>query len=303
MRRKTLNPRAAEHVYPGMRFLRRSLIVLSAISVFVLGAGFTQLPALGAGALLHPFRRPVTSPPPQGCANTTFEGANVRLEGWSCDAPDQDRGTIVYLHGVGDNRTSAAGVIQRFRPRGFDVVAFDSRAHGQSDGDFCTYGFFEKDDLDAVIDATAEGPIVLIGASLGAAVALQHAARDDRIAAVVAAESFASLRRIAAERAPFFFTRRAVDRAIAEAEARAAFSIDAVSPVAAASNINAPVLLIHGAGDTDTSPDHTRHIFAALKGPKRLILVPRAGHNQSLQPGVWLEIERWLDDVLPRSRQ
>jgi dipeptidyl aminopeptidase/acylaminoacyl peptidase len=74
--------------------------------------------------------------------------------------------------------------------------------------------------------------------------------------------------------------------------------MDAVSPVLAARTITAPVLLIHGALDSATHPDHSRRVFAALAGPKRLILVPGAGHNQSLQGNIWEEIDRWLDLVL-----
>jgi len=40
---------------------------------------------------------------------------------------------IVYLHGVADNRTSSTGVIERFGRLGFDVIAYDSRAHGDSE--------------------------------------------------------------------------------------------------------------------------------------------------------------------------
>jgi dipeptidyl aminopeptidase/acylaminoacyl peptidase len=71
-----------------------------------------------------------------------------------------------------------------------------------------------------------------------------------------------------------------------------------VSPVAAAARILVPVLLVHGAADRDTPPDHSRRLFAALKGPKRLALVPEAGHNESLRSS-WGEIESWLDKVLP----
>jgi alpha-beta hydrolase superfamily lysophospholipase len=63
----------------------------------------------------------------------------------------------VYLHGVADNRSSAVGVIEWFTPRGFDVIAYDSRAHGQSDGTVCTYGFYEKRDLKGVIDSVSPG--------------------------------------------------------------------------------------------------------------------------------------------------
>jgi pimeloyl-ACP methyl ester carboxylesterase len=63
-------------------------------------------------------------------------------------------------------------------------------------------------------------------------------------------------------------------------------------------SIHVPVLLIHGDADIDTPPDHSRRIFAALNGPKRLILVPGGTHNSALRPEVWREIDQWIDRVL-----
>jgi pimeloyl-ACP methyl ester carboxylesterase len=213
------------------------------------------------------------------------------------------RGTIVYLHGVADNRTSGTGVIERFGPRGFDVVAYDSRAHGESGGQACTYGFFEKQDLGRVLDSVGPGPIVLLGTSLGAAVALQQAAVDPRISTVIAAETFSDLRTVATERAPFFFTAALIAQAFRLAERQEHFAVDDVSPIAAASRIRIPVLLIHGEKDSDTSPDHSRRVFAALNGPKRLIVVQGAAHNGSLRTETWGEIDRWIDDVLGGGSQ
>jgi pimeloyl-ACP methyl ester carboxylesterase len=82
------------------------------------------------------------------------------------------------------------------------------------------------------------------------------------------------------------------------AGAAGGFRIDDVSPRASAERLTIPVLLIHGAGDVDTPPSHSQRIYDALKGPKRLILVPGAGHNGSLRSEVWNDIERWLDDRL-----
>ncbi len=75
--------------------------------------------------------------------------------------------------------------------------------------------------------------------------------------------------------------------------------MDAVSPVHAAAAIGVPGILIHGAADIDTLPDHSQRIFGALKGTKRLILVPGAHHNESLNGNVWRDIDAWLDTVLP----
>lgn len=281
---------------------KRTLVIAAVIVVLVGAAALvrTQLPAIGAGALLHPARRAVTVPTPPGCGGDLLRSADVDLALWRCPARGERRGTIVYLHGVADNRASGTGVIQRFTAAGFAVAAYDSRAHCGSGGDFCTYGFYEKDDLRRVID-TVEEPVVLLGTSLGAAVALQHAPRDRRVAAVIAAETFSDIRTVAAERAPFVFTGGAIEASFALAERQARFDAGAVSPLAAAAQISVPVLLIHGEDDEDTPPDHSKRVFAALRGPKRLMLVPGAGHNASLTGEVWNEIARWLDNVIPRQ--
>ena len=283
-----------------MMTMRGRAILASLIGLVLVGAGAigNRLPQLAAGGLLHPARRPVTLEAPASCQNATFTGVGVILTGWTCRTSTARVGTLIYLHGIADNRTSSVGVIERLGRRGFDVVAYDSRAHGASSGDACTYGYFEKQDLRRVLDGI-NGPIVLLGTSLGAAVALQ-AADDPRVSAVVAAETFSDLRTVARERAPFVFTSGAIARAFQLAEQEGRFEVDAVSPLRAAAQITAPVLLIHGDADVDTPPDHSKRVFAALHGPKRLILVPGAGHNGSLRSNVWDEIDRWLDRIFDR---
>ena len=277
---------------------RWGLIGLAVVVVAALGVACDQLPAAGANGLLHPTRRSVIAVPPAACQDEVFEGDGLSLRGWRCRASSARRGTLVYLHGIADNRSSAVGVVERFGRRGLDVVAYDSRAHGQSDGGICTYGFNEKRDLHRVLDTVQSGPVILLGTSPGAAVALQAAATDPRVTAVVAAETFSDLRTVATERAPFFFTAGLIARAFRVAEQQGGFDVDSVSPLAAAAQVHVPVLLVHGAADTHTSPDHSRRVLAALAGPSRLILVEGARHNESLRAEVWDEVERWIEDVL-----
>ena len=280
---------------------KKRLLITGSCVLLLFGIVASHLPAIGAGLILHPPHKHVVATPPPMCQEVTLRGEGVSLQGWRAQGSGNRRGTLIYLHGVADNRVSGADVIERFRKRGFDVLAYDSRAHGESGGEACTYGFFEKEDLRRIMDTLDPGPVVLLGSSLGAAVALQAAADDRRISAVVAADSFSDLRTVVTERAPFVFTRDTVGKAIQLAEQEGHFQMDAVFPALAARTITAPVLLIHGAADTDTTPDHAHRIFAALAGPKRLILVPGAGHSESLQGNIWEEIERWLDAVLDFS--
>jgi pimeloyl-ACP methyl ester carboxylesterase len=201
---------------------------------------------------------------------------------------------------VADNRSSSVGIAQHFVPQGFDVVAYDSRAHGQSGGDACTYGFHEKADLGRVLDQVTAGPVVAMGTSMGAAVALQAAAQDPRIAAVIAIATFSDLRTAARERAPFFASHGNIEAAFRLAEAEAHFRVDEVSPVAAAPRIAVPVLLIHGDKDRETPYDHSVRVLAALAGPKRLVTIPGGGHREGLSRETWKELDGWLAAALPR---
>ena len=273
-----------------MRAARVALLV-------ALGAAGCMPPSWGANALLHPQRRPMTRQPNRAFDAVEFEGAGVKLKGWWFHAGAK-RGTVVFLHGLSDNRGTSVGIADHFLARGFDVVAYDSRAHGESDGEACTYGFYEKQDLRHVLDRVAARPIVLMGTSMGAGVALQAAAEDPRIAAVVAVSSFSDLRTAAAERAPFFASKGNIAEAFKLAEEQGKFRADDVSPMAAAARITAPTLIVHGDHDDETPPAHAQRIFAALHEPKRLILVPGGGHNHVLTADVWREIDGWLDTAL-----
>src|SRR5215813_11149535 len=106
-----------------MSTLRWRLAAAGVVALLLLALATSQLPGIGAGALLHPARRRVGVPPPPTCENERIAGDGVSLAGWRCRASGPRRGTLVYLHGVADNRASGAGVIERFGKRGFDVVA------------------------------------------------------------------------------------------------------------------------------------------------------------------------------------
>ena len=113
--------------------------------------------------------------------------------------------TVVLLHGVKKNRTDVLRAALVLRRAGFNVLVFDGRAHGDSEGRYVTYGFYERRDVESAIewlikekriDGTRVG---LAGESMGAAIALQVAAHNASISAVWADSPFASLRRVTEE--------------------------------------------------------------------------------------------------------
>jgi pimeloyl-ACP methyl ester carboxylesterase len=117
---------------------------LTALLPWLLALSGCMPPSWGAAALLHPSRKALTEAPPLPAESVEIAGDGVVLKGWLFRAAGERWGTIVYLHGSADNRASVVGVAKRYVPKGYDVLAYDSRAHGDSTGDACTYGYYEK---------------------------------------------------------------------------------------------------------------------------------------------------------------
>jgi pimeloyl-ACP methyl ester carboxylesterase len=272
--------------------------LLLALVVAAFAIGFP--PSWAAGAILHPARRPVGAPPALTRRDVVVQSGDVTLRGWLFPASGVARRiTVVYLHGSADNRDSGNWIAELLVPKGFDVLAYDGRAHGESTGDACTYGVLEKQDLRRVLDHLGIRRVLLVGASLGAAVALQAAPDDLRIIAVVAASTFSDLETIARDRAPPTMREAQIREAFDLAGKQAAFRVSDASPLRAASRITVPVLIVHGGEDRETSPDHSRRVYAALAGPKALRIVENAGHNGVLSM-IWPEVDRWIDEVATR---
>ena len=202
-------------------------------------------PEWGANGLLHPTRRRLGAAPELPHEDVVFRSDGLLLKGWLFHANGARRGLIVHLHGVADNRGSGVGIAQRFVPKGYDVFTYDSRAHGESEGEECRYGFYEKRDLSRALDAIRAEEAVLFGSSLGAAVALQAAAEDRRVRGVIAQSPFSDLETIARERAPWVATPGEIAETFAIAERKGHFRIAEVSPRLAASRIHVPLLLIY----------------------------------------------------------
>lgn len=288
--------------------MNRALAILAATGLstisFACAFVYSRLPEFGAGGLLVAHRRAIDATAPPSCVDVTFRneaaGDPVVLRGWRCRPASPRRATLVYLHGIGDDRRSSTGVIEHFVARGLEVIAYDSRAHGESTGSFCTYGVYESRDLASVVRTLEPGDVFVMGTSLGGAVALIAARDEPRITAVLSFDAYSDLRTVATERAPWFFTRDVTDRSFAIAERRGHFRIDDASPRAAAPALRVPVLLAHGADDVDTPPSHSLRIHRALRVPHEFVLVAGAHHGESLGTLGWSAIDRFVERVLAR---
>jgi hypothetical protein len=240
-----------------------------------------------------------------------FNGADQqRLHAWLIPATGLVRGTILYLHGVGDNKISGLRLAKVLQARHFNVLMYDSRAHGRSGGGFCTYGYYEKYDVAKAIDVLQEkktislGAIGAFGTSMGAAVAVQAASLENRIRAVVAEGCFTNLRTITVDYQkrllwmPWHFLRNV---AMKRSEYIAHFSHHDVSPLRALANVHVPILFIHGKDDLFIKYQYSEQLYAAAHEPKELYLIEGADHtnihavaHKEYEDRLVSFFERWL---------
>lgn len=169
--------------------LRTVILVLGeALLVF-----YVLMPAYGVYHSTHPTRVPViASPSDLGMAYedvTILAADGVALRGWYI--PSRNGAAIIALHGSDGNREQLLWHAQALAERGYGVLLFDLRAHGQSGGAV----FPVTDDSPDVAAAVAylrgrkevdPERIGAVGLSLGAHVILQAAAENPSLKALVA---------------------------------------------------------------------------------------------------------------------
>jgi uncharacterized protein len=260
---------------------------------------------LVAPSFLHPVRRALASDLVQqadasfaqiGVHRETFDvhaPDGIFVRGWKVQAAQPNGSWVLLFHGVADNRI---GVLEHalFLIRGgYGVTLMDARAHGESEGSMGTYGWLERNDTRAIIDAlvATEHPahIFALGESMGAGIALQSAGADPRIEAVVA-PPFASLREASYDYAglqkyPWLGKTLFAPGAwvmLARGQSLAGFAAAGVSPESSVAARAFPILLICDAADTTLPCRHAERIYAAAGGPKSLWIVPRAFHTAAL---------------------
>jgi len=255
---------------------------------------------------LHPERRLLT-PDPVREADVSFANIHAQredfhvtapdgalLRGWKVRPRDPNGLWVLVFHGVADNRVGVIGQAEMLLGAGYGVVMMDARAHGESGGAMATYGWLEREDTRAVVDAlvVSEQPahIFALGESMGAGIALQSAGVDPRIEAVVAEAPFASLREASYDYAglqeyPLLGKTLFAPGAwlmLYRGGRLAGFPAAGVSVEKAAAQRAFPVLLICDTADTTLPCRHARRIYAAASGPKSLWVVPGAFHTGAI---------------------
>ena len=215
----------------------------------------------------------------------------LTLRGWWLETGD-DNPVIVVVHGSEGNRAHPAermlGIARDLVSYGYNVLMFDMRGHGESEGKHISAGYYERNDLLGALDYIRqhgiESKIGVLGFSMGAATSLMATAESGEIDAVVADCAYADIVSIIESEfsnrsnLPKFFI------PIILFIAKNIYDVDftAIKPEEAVREISVPVFIIHGEQDDMVPVQHAYRLKEASQNPdSELWIVPEAQHGNS----------------------
>jgi hypothetical protein len=227
---------------------------------------------------------------------------NLQLHGWWIPSEKSSR-TIIFLHGFNGSMDPDLKYTSRFVRAGFNVLMFDFRNHGRSEGNTTSLGAGEVLDAQAAIHyARLHGSekIGLLGFSMGGRVALLTAARDNGIAAIVS------------DGGPVRFStaiieglkNKGIPRGIRQvftlmiqfgASLRSGKNLFTNDPIRIKpGQLTVPTLLIHGERDRFTTLKHLQRMVSSIGANAELWVVPGVGHRETDK----LDLETYLNKII-----
>jgi pimeloyl-ACP methyl ester carboxylesterase len=287
-------PGAAGGAAPGLEpIARRWGLIGGALAGTALFGYAVYAGMVGSHDLLLPQRSTFKhSPAVFGWAyqDVRFKGHDgTDLVGWYVPAARPTTRALLMLHGHTSNKDR---LLERYAAplhEEFNLFFYDSRFHGESDGQLTTLGWHERRDAAIALDrvrALGNTQVGAMGVSMGGAVAIGLAADRPEVAGVWADCAFSSLHDAVAPRAQLRgyplpdYVAWSVVRA---ANLRARQDLPVADPIRAIALLAPrPVYLVHGEADDETTPVNSQKLYDRAKEPRSLWMVPGAKHADSV---------------------
>jgi pimeloyl-ACP methyl ester carboxylesterase len=214
----------------------------------------------------------------------------IPLRGW-WNAGEPDLPAIIFVHGLNRSRLELLRRAAEANRRGYGVLLFDLRNHGESGPAYTTLGVHESRDVCAaqrfVQETATSRKLVLWGVSMGASSAILAARQCAGAAAIVADSSFLSFRETVAHHFRLIFPLPSFPIAnmiIAITGLRLGIDPDDGDVEAAVREIDVPILFIAGGADRRMPPALAERMLSAAQHPQKdLLLVPGAGHGNAFE--------------------
>lgn len=260
-----------------------------AYSMFCFGLWLGQ-----ARLIFYPQPAPVTTPASAGLAyeDVWIPVGSDRLHGWWIPAADPQSKTVLVFHGNASNIEGALYQNAYLLEAGLSVLMIDYRGYGLSSGSFPNEAQVYEDAAAAwhyltQTRAIAPNSIIIFGHSIGGAIAIDLASQQPDAAGLMVQGTFTSM----ADMMDQVGYSRIVPKNLLNQH------FDAYAKIR---SIKIPTLFIHGLADEIVPYAMAEKLYAAKPGPKSLLLIPEAHHNDVgtlIFDGYLNSLEQWLDSL------
>jgi len=272
------------------------------ISIIALIVGILSLNAFVAYKISHPERRPVSLDPSilgMNYSEITFKSGDIKLKGWFI--PGDSNATIVIAHGYGGNKAGCLDYAEFLHKASYNLLLFDFRAHGESEGNWTSNGYYESDDIIAAVNYLKENfstyaeKIGVLGISMGGKAAIIASAKTEEIDAVVAdsapagfIESMNLRERVGMKSSKVISLFVIEDLVSYLYELQTGISEDRNKALNYVDRMNSAMLIIHGDKDGIVPVKDAYLLYERAKGPKSIWIVNNTGHHGAHQ---WHRVE------------
>ncbi|GAA3947533.1 alpha/beta fold hydrolase [Chitinophaga oryziterrae] len=219
---------------------------------------------------------------------------DLRLEGWYIPTP-RAIGTVILFHGYNACKDGYLPEAYYFRQLGYNTFMIDFRGNGNSEGNTCTVGYKEAEDVKLAYEYVKQKDkhIILWGMSMGAAAIIRavpaYQLHPDK---VILESSFATLTdavkgRMRAVHLPG--TPLAQMLTFWGGVEQGFWSLD-FKPERDARQINMPALVCWGSHDTRVNKEETDLIYQHLNSRKKQLVIFTGSGHQSFcrhEPAKW----------------
>jgi alpha-beta hydrolase superfamily lysophospholipase len=214
----------------------------------------------------------------------TGDGLTLAGRRWLTADPPPAAAVIVHGFSASSSCPHVEALATAIHADGLDVVTYDARGHGSSNGE-STLGDDEQHDVAAAVALAREraGRVVLVGASMGAIAVLRYAVTDPGLAGAVIVSCPArwKLPRNARGIAAAAMTRtragrRATERLCGVRVARR--WTNPLPPIDLAPLAGIPITYVHGTNDRFIAARDAASLWEVTPEPRRLVIVRGMGH-------------------------
>lgn len=220
---------------------------------------------------------------------------SLHLKGyWVTPKNEKPESIILLLHGIGGGKEHFYELAKSLAEQQIASVVYDARGHGESEGQYISYGYFEKQDVSVIVEAAKQRypdiPIGIWGNSMGGAVAIQALAIEPQLDFGIIESTFTDLTQIVYDyqkRYSFGIGLQPIcNYALKRAGEIGHFDPKQVRPIDAVKNINQSIFLAHGTEDPNINFKYGQALFENLKTTdKTFYPVEGANHYNLFEKG------------------